>query len=86
MWIFSTSFTVVYKLDRNRSAKVPKEHFGVEEEGILVVDHLSSYKAMGKESNGLYNEKCGKFTLLLWGAIVEQTFLSINPFIQYHIT
>lgn len=51
MWVFSSASTVVYTLDPSRSAKVPKEHFGVVVEGILVVDRYSAYKAMAKSSN-----------------------------------
>lgn len=68
MWVFSSSSTVVYKLDRSRSAKVPKEHFGIEKQGILVVDRLSSYKAMAKETN---------ITLAFCWAHVRRDFLRV---------
>lgn len=51
LWVFRSPSTVVYKLDKSRSAKVPKAHFGVLKEGILVVDRYSAYKAMAKDTN-----------------------------------
>lgn len=51
MWVFCSASTVVYNLDKSRSAKVPKGHFGVVDEGILVVDRYCAYKAMAKDSN-----------------------------------
>lgn len=51
MWVFSSSSTVVYRLDKSRSAKVPRDHFGSLVEGILVVDRYSAYKAMAKNRN-----------------------------------
>lgn len=50
MWVFSSPSTVVYTLDKSRSAKVPKAHFGSHVEGILVVDRYCAYKAMVKGS------------------------------------
>jgi len=69
MWVFASSFTVVYKLDRSRSARVPKQHFGVTREGILVVDRFSSYKAMAKETN---------ITLAFCWAHVRRDFLRVG--------
>lgn len=51
MWVFSSSSTVVYRLDKSRSAKVPNAHFDSCVEGILVVDRYSAYKAMAKNKN-----------------------------------
>jgi transposase len=51
MWVFRSSSTVVYKLDKSRSAKVPKAHFGSSTEGILSVDRYAAYKAMAKDNN-----------------------------------
>ena len=51
MWVFCSPSTVVYKLDKSRCSKVPKTHFGVVKEGILVVDRYGAYKAMAKDTN-----------------------------------
>ena len=51
MWVFCSPSTVVYRLDKSRSAQVPIEHFGPVKEGILSVDRYSSYKAMAKLLN-----------------------------------
>ena len=57
MWVFRSLSAVVYKLDPSRSAEVPKSHFGIEAEGILVVDRYSAYKAMVK-INGIILAYC----------------------------
>ena len=51
MWVFCSPSTVVYRLDKSRSAQVPIEHFGPVKEGILSVDRYSAYKAMAKLLN-----------------------------------
>jgi len=51
MWVFRSPSTVLYKLDRSRSAQVPKAHFNNVKEGILVVDRYAAYKAMAKHTN-----------------------------------
>ena len=57
MWVFRSPSAAVYKLDPSRSAEVPKSHFGIEAEGILVVDRYSAYKAMVK-INGIILAFC----------------------------
>ena len=57
IWVFRSLSAVVYQLDPSRSAEVPKSHFGIEAEGILVVDQYSAYKAMVK-INGIILAYC----------------------------
>jgi transposase len=48
LWVFISESAVVYILDPSRSAKVPKEHFGENREGLLNVDRYGAYKSMAK--------------------------------------
>jgi transposase len=58
MWVFCSASTVVYTLDPRRSSEVPKAHFGLEAEGILVVDRYAAYKAMAKNNNKILLAFC----------------------------
>jgi transposase len=53
LWAFSGEDTVVYCLDPSRSHTVPEEHYPDDIAGILLVDRLSSYKAMAQVKSGL---------------------------------
>ncbi len=52
LWAFSGEDTVVYLLDPSRSHTVPEGHYPADLEGVLMVDRLSSYKAMAQVKNG----------------------------------
>ena len=43
MWVFASSKVFVYVLDKTRSSKVPKEHFGENASGIINVDRYAGY-------------------------------------------
>jgi transposase len=43
MWVFASSKVFVYVIDRTRSSKVPKEHFGENASGIINVDRYAGY-------------------------------------------
>jgi transposase len=68
MWVFRSPHTVVYRLDKSRCAEVPKAHFGIVKEGILVVDRYAAYKAMAKHS---------QIILAFCWAHVRRDFLSL---------
>jgi transposase len=53
LWAFSGEDTVVYCLDPSRSHTVPEEYYPDDVEGRLLVDRLSSYKAMKQVKSGL---------------------------------
>jgi transposase len=53
LWAFSGLDTVVYCLDPSRSHTVPEEYYPDDVEGRLLVDRLSSYKAMQQVKDGL---------------------------------
>src|SRR5262249_8041225 len=53
LWAFSGEDTVVYCLDPSRSHTVPEEYDPNDVEGRLLVDRLSSYKAMEQVKIGL---------------------------------
>jgi transposase len=53
LWAFSGEDTVVYCLDPSRSHTVPEEYYPDDVEGRLLVDRLSSYKAMEQVKIGL---------------------------------
>ena len=50
LWVFWCREAVVFKLDRTRSARVPKEHFAGVAGGIVSVDRYSSYKRLAKDT------------------------------------
>jgi transposase len=52
LWVFLGTDTVVYRLDPRRSHDVPEGHYGEDAEGVLMVDRLSSYKAMAQVKQG----------------------------------
>ena len=53
LWAFSSEDTVVYCVDPSRSHTVPEKYYPDDVEGRLVVDRLSSYKAMAQVKTGL---------------------------------
>jgi transposase len=53
LWAFSGEDTVVYCLDASRSHTVPEDYYPDDVEGSLLVDRLSSYKAMAQVKMGL---------------------------------
>ena len=50
LWVFWCREAVVFKLDRTRSARVPKEHFAGVAGGIVSADRYSSYKRLAKDT------------------------------------
>lgn len=50
LWIFLTKETSVYYIDPTRSQDVPKKYFKDKQEGTLMVDRYSAYKAFVKGS------------------------------------
>jgi transposase len=53
LWVFLGSDAVVYVLDPRRSHDVPEGHFRAGLSVVLMVDRLSSYKAMAPVKDGL---------------------------------
>lgn len=53
LWVFLGTDAVVYVLDPRRSHDVPEGHFQAGESIVLLVDRLSSYKAMAPVKAGL---------------------------------
>lgn len=53
LWAFSGADTVVYCLDPSRSHTVPEDYYPDDVAGRLLVDRLSSYKAMKQVQSGL---------------------------------
>jgi len=52
LWAFLGEDSVVYRLDPSRSHEVPENHYPADAEGVLMVDRLSSYKAMAQVKHG----------------------------------
>ena len=69
LWVFISESAVVYILDPSRSAKVPKEHFGENREGLLNVDRYGAYKSMAKG--------CDIVLVYCW-AHVRRDFLAVS--------
>ena len=53
LWVFVGEDTVVYVLDPRRSHDVPEGHFRTDIPLVLMVDRLSSYKAMAQVKEGI---------------------------------
>lgn len=53
LWVFANAQTVVYVLDPSRSHAVPQNHLPQDRRVVLLVDRLSSYKAMEQTKLGL---------------------------------
>jgi transposase len=53
LWVFNGQDTVVFVLDHRRSHDVPEGHFTAGIRIVLMVDRLSSYKAMAPVKEGL---------------------------------
>jgi transposase len=69
LWVFIGDDTVVYKLDPFRSRQVPQKHFPEGAKIVLMVDRLSSYKAMSQV-------KAGTILLAFCWAHVRRDFIS----------
>ena len=52
LWAFLGEDGVVYRLDPSRSHEVPESHYPSDARGVLMVDRLSSYKAMAQVKHG----------------------------------
>ena len=50
LWVFWCREAVVFKLDRTRSARVPKEHFAGVAGGTVSADRYASYKRLAKDT------------------------------------
>ena len=70
LWVFIGDDTVVYKLDPYRSRQVPQKHFPTGSKIVLMVDRLSSYKAMAQV-------KAGTILLAFCWAHVRRDFISV---------
>lgn len=70
LWVFLGADAVVYVLDPRRSHDVPEGHFRVGVSVVLLVDRLSSYKAMGPV-------KTGRIVLAFCWAHVRRDFIAV---------
>jgi len=68
MWVFISKSTVIYKLDKSRSSKVPRQHFEKAVVGILNVDRYAAYKVLLKE---------GKLLIAFCWAHVRRDFICV---------
>jgi transposase len=71
LWAFLGEDTVVYCLDPSRSHAVPEDHYPDDVEGRLMVDRLSSYKAMQQV-------KLGRLWLAFCWAHVRRDFVRVG--------
>ena len=69
-WLFESDSAVAFVLDPTRQARVPEEFFDPVEQGVLVVDRFSSYKAM-------LQVKEGKILLAFCWSHVRRDFLGV---------
>ena len=53
LWAFQSATAIAFELDPSRSHRVPDAHFQGVEEGILLVDRYSGYKAMDLVKKGI---------------------------------
>jgi transposase len=70
LWVFLGSDAVVYVLDPQRSHDVPEEHFCAGVSVVLMVDRLSSYKAIAQV-------KDGRVVLAFCWAHVRRDFIAV---------
>jgi transposase len=70
LWVFLGTDAVVYVLDPRRSHDVPEGHFNAGVSVVLMVDRLSSYKAMAPVKDGLV-------VLAFCWAHVRRDFISV---------
>ena len=47
LWVMVTHDTCVYVVDPSRSSEIPRNHLGLDAEGIISADRYSAYKALG---------------------------------------
>jgi transposase len=52
LWVFHSADVVVFVLAAGRSRKVPEEHLGMVDQGIMVVDRYKAYQAMQAVKDG----------------------------------
>jgi len=52
LWVFHSADAVVFVLAAGRSRKVPEEHLGMMDQGIMVVDRYKAYQAMQAVKEG----------------------------------
>ena len=71
LWVFHSADVVVFVLDSGRAHDVPETHLGSVEEGILVVDRYSAYKAIKPVKEGL-------ILLAFCWAHVRRDFLAVG--------
>jgi len=69
-WVFESCSAVAFVLAPCRAAKVPEAYFAGVEEGVLIVDRYSAYKAMAKV-------KLGKIRLAFCWTHVRRDFLDV---------
>ena len=53
LWVFLTSTAAYYRVDDNRSARVPKKLLS-DSNGVLVCDRYSAYKSLARENQSLF--------------------------------
>ena len=70
LWLFQSRSAVVFVLDPTRKARVPEQYFEGVEDGVLVVDRASVYKAM-------VQVKEGRIVLAFCWAHVRRDFLGV---------
>jgi hypothetical protein len=71
LWVFNGQDTVVFVLDHRRSHDVPEGHFTAGISIVLMVDRLSSYKAMAPV-------KAGLIVLAFCWAQVRRDFIAVG--------
>lgn len=69
-WVFESCSAVAFVLAPSRAARVPEAYFEGVEEGVLIVDRYSAYKAMAKV-------KLGKILLAFCWTHVRRDFLGV---------
>jgi transposase len=70
LWVFESRSAAVFVLDPTRKARVPEQYFEGVEQGVLIVDRASVYKAM-------VQVKEGRIVLAFCWAHVRRDFLGV---------
>ncbi len=68
LWVFQADDSAVFIVDESRSAKVPRNHLGMVEQGMLSVDRYAAYKLLAKD---------GKIILAFCWAHVRRDFITV---------
>jgi transposase len=71
LWVFSSTDTVVFRLDPSRSHEVPEDHFPEDACLVMMVDRYSAYKAMDQV-------KQGNIILVFCWAHVRRDFVKVG--------